>query len=469
MSKQSLERELEEVRLLLDDGRSTEVIRRMKALMRGARQDASLLAQARCMQSAALEMQGRYRESLESVRMYEPPAERAKLDAEARGCLGVQLALAYNYTGDQPKAIALLNAALREATERGSGVQTGAVYVALARVYRSINEYTIARDHAEKALAHFRGTGAWRGLAEANFAIALAEVYEGNYESALEHFEQALKLVGDHPAPYLLGKIYTNMAGVCRLLKRFNEGIVYLEKAISYYEGTEHKANAVDGYNNLGFHLILSGDWERAQQALERSLSLAAEIDERVESTMILDSLGELLMLRGDLAEAENYLLRAVELATKYRHKWYLGQALRTLGRCHLAMNEPERALADGTRALEYAEQMGDRQTLCDSRLLLAEAHLRLGRLSACEEQLQRVAGETAEASAGLAVAGEAQRVQGLLALAQNHFVPATQHFGRSLSIYEMLGDRYRSARALSDLGHATRRGMSHPCGANFP
>jgi tetratricopeptide (TPR) repeat protein len=113
------------------------------------------------------------------------------------------------------------------------------------------------------------------------------------------------------------------------------------KKRISYYEGTEHKANAVDGYNNLGFHLILSGDWERAQQALERSLNLAAEIDERVESTMILDSLGELLMLRGDLAEAENYLLRAVELATKYRHKWYLGQALRTLGRCHLAMNEP--------------------------------------------------------------------------------------------------------------------------------
>jgi hypothetical protein len=39
-----------------------------------------------------------------------------------------------------------------------------------------------------------------------------------------------------------------------------------------------------------------------------------------------------------------------------------------------------------------------------------------------------------------------------------------------------MLGDRYRSARALSDLGHAlrcfaarTRRGMSHPRGANFP
>ncbi|HKP71394.1 MAG TPA: sigma 54-interacting transcriptional regulator, partial [Pyrinomonadaceae bacterium] len=381
--------------------------------------------------------------------------ERAKLDREAGGCLGVQLGLAYNYTGDQPKAIALLNTALREATEHGAGAQIGSVYVALARVYRSINEYTIARDHAQKALAHFRGTGDWRGLAEAYFAIALAEVYEGDYEPALDNFEQALKLVGDHPAPYFLGKIYTNMAGVCRLLKRFNDGIGYLEKAIRYYEGTEHKANAADGYNNLGFHLILSGDWERAQQALEHALQLASETDERVERTMILDSLGELLMLRGELEEAESYLVRAVELATKYGNKWYLGQALRTLGRCHLAMNDAARALEDGGRALESAEQIGDRQAICDSRLLLAESHLRRGELHESEEQLHFVADETADSSADLAISGEAQRLQGLLALARENAVRATQHFGRSVSIYEMLGDRYRSARALYDLGRA--------------
>ncbi|HEV2882324.1 MAG TPA: sigma 54-interacting transcriptional regulator [Pyrinomonadaceae bacterium] len=451
----SLERELEDVRLLLDQGLTSEVLKRTASLMRASRQDATLLARARCLLSAALEMQGRYRESLEAVQMYEQPEERAKCDPVSSIYLGVQLGLAYNYTGDHPKAIALLNATLREATEHGGGAQVGSVYVALARVYRNINEYTIARDHAQKALEHFRGTGDWRGLAEANFGIALAEVYEGNYEPALEHFGQALKLVGDHPAPYLLGKLYTNMAGVCWFLKRPHDGIKYLETAISYYERTEHKANAADGYNNLGIHLILVGQWDRAQEALERALTLASETDKRGEQTMILDSLGELLMLRGELEEAEKYLERAVELSQEHGNKWYIGQALRTLGRCHLAMNELERALADGTRALEYAGAIGDRQAVCDSRLLLGEIYLRRGDLARCEEQLNPVLSETADTSADFAVSGEAQRLHGLLSLAQGERLLAAQHFGRSVSIYEMLGDRYRSARSRYDLGRA--------------
>jgi DNA-binding NtrC family response regulator/tetratricopeptide (TPR) repeat protein len=451
----ALDFELEDLRLLLDQGLTSEVLKRTAALMRAPRQDATVLARARCLHSAALEMQGRYRESLEAVQVYEQPQERARCDPAASIYLGVQLGLAYNYTGDHPKAIALLNATLREATEHGDGAQVGSVFVALARVYRNINEYTIARDHAQKALEHFRGTGDWRGLAEANFGIALAEVYEGNYEPALEHFGQALKLVGDHPAPYLLGKIYTNMAGVCWFLKRPHDGIKYLETAISYYERTEHKANAADGYNNLGIHLVLIGEWDRAQESLERALALASETDKRGEQTMILDSLGELLMLRGELEEAEQYLTRAVELSQEHGNKWYVGQALRTLGRCHLALNELERALSDGTRALEYAERIGDRQAICDSRLLLGETYLRRGDLARCEEQLNPVLGETADTSADLAVAGEAQRLHGLLSLARGDRMLAAQHFGRSVSIYEMLGDRYRSARSRYDLGRA--------------
>ncbi|MFL6209178.1 MAG: sigma 54-interacting transcriptional regulator [Pyrinomonadaceae bacterium] len=453
----ALARDLEEVRVLLDQGQSSEVIKRVAAIMRATRGDQSVQAQARCVLSSALEMQGRYTESLDAVRMYEAPEERAKLDADTAACLGVQIGLAYNYAGDHPKAIALLNTTLREATEKSTDAQLGTAYVALARVYRSINEYTIARDHAQKALEHFRGTGDWRGMAEAYFGTGLAELFEGNYELALEHLQQSLKLVGDHPAPYLLGKIYTNMAGACIFLKRPHEGISYLEQAISYYERTEHKANAADGYNNLGVHLTLMGDWPRAQVALERALKLATEIDERGRKVpLILDSLGELLMLRGELAEAHDYLERAVTLAHENPNKWYAGQPLRTLGRCYLAMNDPARALDCGRRALTLAEDIGDRQAVLDSRLVIAESFLRRGDTSECAAQLHLLEEETGElAHADLAVAGDEQRLRGLLALAEDDAVRATQHFGRSVSIYETLGDRYRSALARYELGLA--------------
>src|ERR1051325_4735775 len=406
-TRESLVSELEQIRLLLDQGRSTEVQSRITPLIVAARQDASLLAQARCALSMALEMQGRYKESLEAVRMYELPEARARVDAETITRLNVQIGLAYNYTGDHPKAIALLNSALRETSEGGSDTQMGAIYVALARIYRNINEYPIARDYAQRALGHYRNSGDWRGLAESYFGIAVADMLEGNYEATLDNYEQALKLVGDYHAPYLLAKIYNNMAGACWFLKRPQEGIRNLEKAISYYERTEHKANATDGYNNLGNNLILVGDWARAQQALERALALVNELDERgLRMPMILDSLGELSMLRGDLDASQQYLEQAVALAREHGNKWYVWQPLRTLGRCYLLMNDAPHALQLGQEALALGERTGDRQAIYESRLLIAEAHLQDGNLEEAAAELKTVTDETADSSADLAVAG---------------------------------------------------------------
>jgi len=305
-SPESLSAELDAVRELLDQGLSTEARTRLNVILSAARSHRALLAQARCSLSIALEMQGQYRESLDAVSMYEDPEMRTKLDSALGARLQTQIALGYNYNRDHPKAISLLKATLREVGEEGA--VAGAAFTALARVYRNITEYTIARDYSHRALECYRQTGDWRGLAEAYFGLAIADIQEGNHDAALENFNQAINLVGDHPASYMLGRIYSNMAGACWFLKKPQEGIRYLEKAIGYYERTDHKASAAEGYNNLGINLVLIGQWDRAQEALERALSIANELDTHsAELPMILDSLGELLMLRGDLDEAHTY------------------------------------------------------------------------------------------------------------------------------------------------------------------
>jgi len=192
------------------------------------------------------------------------------MDDQTASLLRVQIGLGYNYNGDHPKAIAMLNSILRDYSENGS-FNVGHIYAALSRIYRTISEYPIARDYAQRALENFRQNGDWRGLAESYFGVGVADIQEGNYEAGLENLSQALKLIGDRPAAYVLGRTYANMAGACWFLKRPQEGIDYLKQAITYYERTDHKTNAADGYNNLGINLILIGQWDRAQEALERA------------------------------------------------------------------------------------------------------------------------------------------------------------------------------------------------------
>jgi len=453
-SPEALAGDLEAVRGLLDQGLTTEARARLSSLLAQTRNQPALLAQARCALSIALEMQGQHRESLDAVAMYEDPEARAKLDLTLSAQLQVQIALAYNYNRDHPKAIALLKSTLRDLPEEGAEV--GAAYAALARVYRSISEYPIARDYSHRALESYRQSGDWRGLAESYFGLGAADLQEGLNEQSLENFGQALKLAGDHPASFLLGRIYSNMAGACWFLKRPQEGIRYLEKAIGYYERTDHKKSAANAYNNLGMNLVLIGHWDRGQEALERALALATEADDQGAAVpMILDSLGELCTLRGDLDEARNYLQRAISMADELGNKWYQGQTQRTMGRCFLAMNRGVEALATARTALEIAELIGDRQAICESRLLFAEASLKCGATEESAANLQSLAQLITDSPTDLLLAGEAQRLHGLLEMARSDAATAAQHFGRSVSIFDLLGDRYRSGRAHYELGRA--------------
>ena len=453
-SPESLAGDLEAVRGLLDQGLTIEARSRLHSLLAQARNHPQLLAQARCALSIALEMQGHYRESLDAIAMYEDPEACAKFDLGLNAKLRVQIAVAYNYNGDHPKAIALLKSTLRDLPQ--GGAEVGAIYTALARVYRSITEYPIARDYSHLALESYRQSGDWRGLAEAYFGLATADVHEGRYEESLENFDQVLKLVGDHPATYVLGKTYANMSGSCWFLKRPQDGIHYLEKAINYYERTDHKNSAANGYNNLGVNLVLTGQWDRAQEAFERALALASEGDERgPEVPMILDSLGDLRILRGDLDDAHGYLERALALSSEKGNKWYQGQAQRTLGRCYLAMKRSAEALVTLKKALELAELIGDRQAICESQLLLAEVSLEHGVTEESIANLQSLSQLITDSPADMLLAGEAQRLHGMLEMARGDASTAAQHFGRSVSIFDMLGDRYRSARAHYELGRA--------------
>jgi len=70
-----------------------------------------------------------------------------------------------------------------------------------------------------------------RGLADAYFAIGLADIQEGLYESGLENLEQALKLIGDRQAAFMLGRILRKHGRRLLFLKRPQEGIRYLEKS----------------------------------------------------------------------------------------------------------------------------------------------------------------------------------------------------------------------------------------------
>ena len=395
--------------------------------------------------SYTLETQGRYKESLEAIEKYDDEELLDELDLEHRLLVIVRLAISLNNTNEHPKAVALLNYALEEAEAENLKQFYGEIYIALARVYRKLNEFPISRDYAEKALNCYRAEGDWHGMANSYHTIALSFHAEGSSEKSLEYFQLAIKIIGERSAPFLLGKIYSDMSGAYWFLRRPQDGIAYLEKSINFFEQTEHKIQSVAAYNNLGINLMLFGDWAKAEVVIKKALDIALEVNHS-HIAGILDSLGELKLLRGELDEAQELLEQGVAVAEKHKKEWYAIQAMRNLARCLLAKGKLAEAKEEAQETIKICKRIGESQVANMAKLVLAEVYLDENGFAECENQLQEI--EAADPKSDFFVLGNIQRIRGLAALKNKDEELAVHHFSRGLTIFEAADDLYHTALA---------------------
>ena len=436
---------LEEVRRKLDKGLSSaaeEIITRtLENFSHLPEQQAELTE----LLSYTFETQGRYPESLAAIQRYDDETLLSQIRLPRQISVITQLAIAFNNTNDYPKAVALLNYALEEA-KAGSLTQLfGAIYVAFSRVYRKLNEYPISRDHAEKALDYYREMGDWRGMAESYQGIATSYHQEGNSEKSVEFFNLGIKIIGARNAPFLLGKIYSDLSGAYWFLRRPQDGIACLEKSIKFFEQTEHKIQATAALNNLGLHLVMLGDWTKAENAYRRALEFATAAN-HVHVAGILDSLGELKILRGELVEAQELLEQSVKLAEERKKEWYVIQSLRNLARSLLLQGKLAEAKSRAQETIAICRRINERQISNMASLVLAEVYLKENKFSECERELAAI--EKTDPSSDFFVVGNIQRIRGLLSLQEADEELAVYHFSRSLTIFETAEDVYHTALA---------------------
>lgn len=445
ISTDALNKAFSRVGQALREGLSNEAEKILTSTIEGHKHSDDDFANLKRLLSFTLETVGKYKESLEILKPFENEEFLQKLSKETQIRVTSQLALAYSNLSDQPKAVTLLKEMLKQAQENDLGRLSGLVYIGLSRVYRKLSEYPIARDYADKSLTYFREEGNWIGMAEAYREIALTCHLEGNSEKALDSFEQGIQIIGQRSAPFMLGRLYTEMSGAYVFLRRPQEGIDCLEKSIRFFDRTEHVLNSVIAYNNLGLNLLLIGNWAKAEVMIKKALDLATASN-HAHVAGILDSLGELKILRGELDEAEILLERAVKLANERKHGWYAVQAMRNLARCRLAQEKYEQAAKDARATIELSEEIDDKHYANMARLVLAESYLHVGTTAECENCLQVI--EETDATSDFFVLGNIQHIRGLAALVDGDKQLAVHHFSRSLTIFEAAEDLYHTARA---------------------
>ena len=405
----------------------------------------------RCGLSETFDRLGKPREQLEAIAKYDNFPDFVRLSERTQMRALIRLGWGHSAQGDNPRAIALFNQALRIARRLEDQAGVGECYFGLGRAYRVVSEIRIARDYYSSALEYFRRGGSWRQMAEAHYHIGNIDAREGDYRIALQSIQQSLEIIGNRNEPDLLGRVYHDLALIYDNLELPTaRALECWEKCIEYFRNAGNTSYLAFNYNNLASKLTALGEWDRAEEMARAAIELLTGTPRVAQLGASLDTLAQLYLLRGRLDETDRLLDESLDAFSSVKEakqpisrEYPLESSTHTTrGRTMLARGMPEAALPHLERAVDISVRLGDRQFLSEARLWLAEALLALDRVDAARDTSSAVRADLREAGDVL-VWGALMRIQAKLELADGHLAAAIQSLGQSTSIFEIKGNVY--------------------------
>jgi transcriptional regulator with GAF, ATPase, and Fis domain/tetratricopeptide (TPR) repeat protein len=217
------------------------------------------------------------------------------------------LAHAQLFGGEYPEAAATCARALERLDAMGplAGPVTRARLAhtrGLAAFYQG--DFEVALDHFEEARARSERLGRAVENAHAANCIGLVHHRRDRYEAALDAYRSALDVFEEAGERGSQGAVLMNMGVVYQERGDYARALEQYERALGIAEAIGHRVGVIRNSSNLGNAYRTVGDHERARKYVQRSLDLARQEADRLIEGYDLTLLGELARLEGAFESA---------------------------------------------------------------------------------------------------------------------------------------------------------------------
>jgi DNA-binding NtrC family response regulator len=203
---------------------------------------------------------------------------------------------------------------------------------------------------------------------------------------------------------------------------------------------------------SLGQICVRLGNLARAEEALNRALDVRSPLQFMRETTgAVFDTLAQIHMIRGEHEAASRRLQKARETYGETRvSRWYQWSVRVLEARLALRRGDPAQAL--GLSAEVAGSGDAPPGYVLQADLIAVEALLASDRVAEARERLDSVAGRL-QPGAMTGTWGEFLRLRGRTHAALGLATEAYHDFGQSVSVFELLGERYQAGLSYLALG----------------
>ena len=209
---------------------------------------------------------------------------------------------------------------------------------------------------------------------------AVLEQLAGRLNDALNLLRPAATLIDASINHTLKGRFHNEFANVLRDLGEIENRADYVDRALIEYaaasihfEEAGHDRYQACVENNLAMLLFKLSRLEEAYQHLDRADTLFTTLGDVVHQGQVAETRAQFMIAEGALVQAERSARRAVQLLENGDQRSLLAEALTTHGTVLSLLRHEDQAYAAFERAIQIADEAGDRESAGLAALVLVE------------------------------------------------------------------------------------------------
>jgi len=348
--------------------------------------------------------------------------------------------------GEQSRAMALLNRALKQAEIAHDSRAIGLAHYFLGLCYRQVGDMAIVREHIAEAAAALHAAGDKRHLAMVQSLSGVMLAQTGRYDEASSALRQAERMASMLQADDVLATVCGNQANVALYRRRYEQALTLGDRAVALQEGLGQGPGLSIALATLGQICVRVGNLDRADAVLHRALEVRTPLQFHETSGAVYNTLAQMSLMRGDSENAAEYLRQAAEAyggIGRNTSRWYQWPLRVITARLATRRGRPDEALAIADE-IARSTNAPPAETI-EAALIAAEALLLTGRMDEAEHRLTQMESRL-DPRQGPEAWGQFLRLRGDLRARQTRTTEAYHDIAQSSSVFELVGERYQAA-----------------------
>ncbi len=256
----------------------------------------------------------------------------------------------------------------------------------LGNVYYSLGEYQKAIEFYQQSLAITREIGDRGG--EGKSYGNLGTVYRslGEYQKAIEFHQQSLAIdreIGDRGGE---AYSYNNLGAVYQSLGEYQKAIEFHQQSLAITREIGDRGGEAKSYNNLGNVYYSLGEYQKAIEFHQQSLAIKREIGDRGGEAASYNNLGNVYYSLGEYQKAIEFYQQSLAILREIGDRGGEAKSYGNLGIVYYSLGEYQKAIEFHQQSLAIKREIGDRGGEANTWFNLGLTYYKLKRISEAKE-----------------------------------------------------------------------------------